>query len=294
MIESDHLKYVRLNKKKLRADVYNGLTDAVVRGETNPQTQGRRIILPSSFTGGARWPEIEREVKKEGVRPEDRPDLVTRVFKIKLNNLIADLKDQKIFGHPRALVYTIEFQKRGLPHAHIVLFLQPEFKLKECEDIDKVISADFPDLNLDYELYNAVQSTMIHGPCGYLNKKAQCMENGKCTKYYPRNFNRCTTVRKDGYPIYRRRNTGITAEKNKIPVDNRYVVSYNPYLLRKYRAHINVEWCYKARSIKKDTTVLLLHYMKRTQQRATLAYMMRSKYIAIAGILVPQKVCGGY
>ncbi|CAH9063416.1 unnamed protein product [Cuscuta europaea] len=280
MIESDRLKYVRLNQKKLRADVYNGLTDAVVRGETNPNTQGKRIILPSSFTGGARymiqnyqdamaivtqfgnpdlfitftcnpkWPEIEREVKKAGVRPEDRPDLVTRVFKIKLNNLIADLKDQNIFGHPRALVYTIEFQKRGLLHAHIVLFLQPEFKLRECDDIDKVISAELPDPNLDYELFNAVQSTMIHGPCGYLNKKALCMENGKCGKYYPRTFNQFTTVREDGYPIYRRRNTGITAEKNKIPIDNRYVVPYNPYLLRKYRAHINVEWCYKARSIK--------------------------------------------
>ncbi|CAH9106984.1 unnamed protein product, partial [Cuscuta europaea] len=55
MIESDRLKYVRLNQKKLRADVYNGLTDAVVRGETNPNTQGKRIILPSSFTGGARY-----------------------------------------------------------------------------------------------------------------------------------------------------------------------------------------------------------------------------------------------
>lgn len=132
MIDSERLSFVRHNQKKFRADVYNGLADAVVRGETNPNAQGQRIILASSFTGGARymiqnyqdamaivthfgnpdlfitftcnpkWPEIEREVNSMGVRAEDRPDIVTRVFKIKLNQLISDLKEKKIFGDPSA------------------------------------------------------------------------------------------------------------------------------------------------------------------------------------------------
>jgi len=36
------------------------------------------------------------------LRPEDRPDLVSRLFKIKLNHLIKEIKKGKIFGKVRA------------------------------------------------------------------------------------------------------------------------------------------------------------------------------------------------
>ena len=41
-------------------------------------------------------------------------------------------------------MYTMEYQKRGLPHAHILLWVAPETKVKP-EDIDLVISAEIPD-----------------------------------------------------------------------------------------------------------------------------------------------------
>ena len=44
-------------------------------------------------------------------------------------------------------VYTIEFQKRGLPHAHIVVILHPESKLLTPEKINKYISAEIPSEN---------------------------------------------------------------------------------------------------------------------------------------------------
>jgi hypothetical protein len=53
-IEQSRLKYLRLNKKKLRADLYQGLQDAIAVGDNSAAAIGQRIILPSSFTVGPR------------------------------------------------------------------------------------------------------------------------------------------------------------------------------------------------------------------------------------------------
>ena len=49
----------------------------------------------------------------------DLPDLVVRVFKLKLRELLNDILKRHVLGRPLAHVYTIELQKRGLPHDHI-------------------------------------------------------------------------------------------------------------------------------------------------------------------------------
>src|SRR5436189_5731270 len=51
----------------------------------------------------------------------------------------------------------------------------------------------------------------------------------------------------DGYPIYRRPQR-INGEERKVQVkgawlDNRWIVPYNPYLSKRYKAPINVELC---------------------------------------------------
>jgi hypothetical protein len=43
--------------------------------------------------------------------PQDRPDLVTRVFKAKLEGLKTRLLDYDILGKVRAYVYVVEFQE---------------------------------------------------------------------------------------------------------------------------------------------------------------------------------------
>ncbi|KAK7311202.1 hypothetical protein RJT34_09186 [Clitoria ternatea] len=147
-------------------------------------------------------------------------------------------------------LYTIEFQKRGLPHAHILLFLHSSSKYPTPEDIDKIISAEIPNQDQNKDLYELVKTHMIHGPCGLANTSSPCMKNGKCSRYYPKKFQISTIVDQDGFPVYRRRNNGNEVEKNGIILDNCYIVPYNPQLLLKYQAHINIEWCNQSTSIK--------------------------------------------
>ena len=55
----------------------------------------------------------------------DRPDLVARVFNLKLKDLMANLIDHNLLGAVIGYIYVIEFQMRGLPHAHILLIMYP-------------------------------------------------------------------------------------------------------------------------------------------------------------------------
>jgi hypothetical protein len=162
-------------------------------------------------------------------------------------------------------MYTVEFQKRGLPHAHILLWLSGDCKLRTCTDIDKIISAELPDRKLYPKLFEAVTSFMIHGPCGDINHRSPCMNAGKCTKYYPKGFQSTTTVDEDGYPKYKRRDSGVSFEKNGATIDSRYVVPYNPHLLVRYGGHINVEYCNKSNSIK-----YLFKYVNKGHDRSTI------------------------
>ncbi|XP_075099170.1 uncharacterized protein LOC107776958 [Nicotiana tabacum] len=205
MMESSRLRFIRLHQKQLRAHFYNRLQDAVLHGDIEPSSQGQRVILSSSFTGGARymlqnyqdamaickwagypdlfitftcnpkWPEITKFVESRGLSPEDRPDILTRVFKIKLDRMIKDLRDNKVFGEVKAVIYTVEFQKRGLPHAHILLFLVNKYPT--VGDIDGIISAELLDKKVDPYYYNAVTNFMMHGPCGTVRKSSPCMQN---------------------------------------------------------------------------------------------------------------------
>ena len=51
----------------------------------------------------------------------DRPDLTARVFKMKLDTVLNDIYNNGIFGKVVAHINVIEFQKRGLPHSHILI-----------------------------------------------------------------------------------------------------------------------------------------------------------------------------
>ncbi|KAI5427404.1 hypothetical protein KIW84_032719 [Lathyrus oleraceus] len=112
------------------------------------------------------------------------------------------------------------------------------FKYPTPSDIDRIISAEIPDQDINEELYNLVKTHMIHGPCGFANRSSPCMKDGKCSKYFPKQFQPETIVDQDGFPVYRRRDNGHTVLKNGIQVDNWNVVPYNAKLLTKITAAI--------------------------------------------------------
>ena len=158
-----------------------------------------------TFTCNPQWEEITANLPP-GFSASDRPDIVARVFNLKLKALLDDLLQKHVLGIPVAEVYTIEFQKRGLPHAHILLILNNDDKIRDVEFLDNIICAEIPDRNVDPDLYNVVTTNMMHGPCGVTHPNSPCMKGGpKCTKKFPRNFCDETMAHEDGYPIYRRR-----------------------------------------------------------------------------------------
>ncbi|CAN0897206.1 ATP-dependent DNA helicase PIF1 [Linum grandiflorum] len=247
-IEQNRLTYLRLNQKKLRSDLYNGLADALHRGDLTANNIGR-TINPSSFTGSVRYMQ-QLYQDAMAVCGEDKPMVIARVFRMRLELLKKDLKKKHYFGRSIADMHTVEFQKRGLPHVHIILWLSDNYKPKTPPMVDKIISAELPDPLLDPVGYESVTKFMLHGPCGQMRPSSPCMKDNKCAKFFPKPFAPETTFDKNGYVTYRRRATNISAIKSGANLDNSYVVPYNRDLVVKYQAHINVEICHKGQLIK--------------------------------------------
>ena len=139
------------------------------------------------FTCNSKWPEITRELWPNQIAA-DRPDLTARVFNIKLREMMKDLCEKHWLEKVIAYIYVIEFQKRGLPHAYILLILDPESKIHSIEEYDSFVSAEIPDHELNPLAYETVTTMMIHDPYGLLNTSSPCMKDGKCKKHYPKDF----------------------------------------------------------------------------------------------------------
>jgi hypothetical protein len=295
--EQSRLSYHRNNQSRLRADTYQGLTDAVA---ADPNADGRelgqRIILPSSFTGGSRymiqhcqdalainrhfhgadffltmtadpnWKEI-KEALLPGQSSDSRPDLAVRVFHAKVEELKDDLFKHGYLGQTVARVWTVEFQKRGLPHIHMIIFLHPDSKFRTPEDVDTLLSAEFPDEEEEPELFELVKKHMVHTPCGANNPTAPCMKDGKCSKGFPKPFREETTINEDSYANLRRRNTGKTFMVRGHQVDNRWIVAFPRFWLWKFRCHINMECILSVKAIK-----YIYKYVYKGHDRTTMEF----------------------
>lgn len=274
--DQERLDWIRNNQNHLRTDLYRGVADQMAQ-HIPLQDIGRRTILPTSYIGGTRsmqgwyqdsmaivrhvgqpdlfitmtcnptWKEIVDELLP-GQAASDRPDLISRVFHLKSKFLIEKIVKDRIFGASVARIYTIEFQKRGLPHMHLIVFLNHTSKLSTPEKVDATISAEFPDPNIDPILHERVLKYMTH-ICS-----DSCKENNKCTKNFPKPFREATTMGENAYTSYRRRDTGqeytVKSRGQDVQVNNSHVVPYSPYLLMLLDCHINVECIYSIKSIK--------------------------------------------
>ena len=118
------------------------------------------------------------------------------------------------------------------------------------------------------------------------------MENGKCSQQFPNDFSEVTINNGDGYPVYRRRDNGVTfpvkvyspLEKdiNKyttIHLDNRWIVPYNLYLTTKYDCHINVGICSSVQAVK-----YLYKYIYKGPDRAQAQFQPQSNLNTVVDI----------
>ncbi|XP_074371155.1 uncharacterized protein LOC141712209 isoform X1 [Apium graveolens] len=128
-IECGRLKWVELHQSIIRSELYNNIVDNFSRGDVSAADVGKRIVLPSSFTGGNRymqqnyqdslavckeyghpdlfvtftcnpqWVEIQRALAATGCRDASaRPDIVARVFKLKLDAMMSDFTKKHVLG----------------------------------------------------------------------------------------------------------------------------------------------------------------------------------------------------
>ncbi|CAN0904882.1 ATP-dependent DNA helicase PIF1 [Linum grandiflorum] len=181
-----------------------------------------RIINPSSFTGSVRYMQQLYQDAIAVCNYFKNPDLfitftykpmvIARVFRMRLDLLKKDLQQTRYF--------------------------------------EKSIATELPDPTLDPIGYNAVTKFMLHGPCGQSRLASPCMQDGRCSKFFPKPYASETTFNDHGHVTYRRRATNISAFKSGVILDNSYVVPYNRDLVVKYQAHINVEICHKGQLIK--------------------------------------------
>ncbi len=162
-VEDSRLNYIRLHVQQ-RIAARSELDETII-------AEGGRIYLPSSFMGSPRmqrkliadglavvrrlgkptyfititcnpnWPEIRNHPEMHGQNASDRPDLTCRIFRAKLQMMMESLK-KGLLGKKTYHMYVVEFQKRGLPHAHLALRVTPQ--PQTTDQINDIISAEIP------------------------------------------------------------------------------------------------------------------------------------------------------
>ncbi|XP_070038425.1 uncharacterized protein [Nicotiana tomentosiformis] len=236
-LETQRLDLYSLNQDLFRVDALAGLLDVLRHGKRDSSNIDKKRFLPASFVGGPRdmrrrymdaialvqhfgkpnifltmtcnpsWPEIEKYLLLT-YEVQNRPDLVSRVFREKVEEMKTNIIKRNIFGRVDAFMYTIEFQKRGLPHAHFLIILNNEYKLLTAEACDKLICAELPDLDMNDYLYTLVTKHIMHGPCGSLNPKCHCTEKRDIVSL---------NIQKNLLTTYQREKMSIQYIKDEIP-----------------------------------------------------------------------------
>jgi len=258
------LSYIRSNQERLRAQEQ----DAALMGHGEELPDSENIYLPASFLGSGRWssnqiadsltiaatygpptffvtftcngewPEI-RSCLRPGQTYTDIPIVVCRVFKQKLSRLMTIFRT--MFPNAGRLLYSIqrvEFQKRGLPHAHILLKYP-----KDCvspDDIDHIISAHIPEAANNAEI---VRRFMIH-PTHNSNIINHIPPSPENPLKYCEKWKDGARVCRFGYPKATREQTSSDSSDQvhyRRGEGDAFVVPHCLPLIRKFKCHMNME-----------------------------------------------------
>ncbi|KAG4946474.1 hypothetical protein JHK87_042481 [Glycine soja] len=132
ILEAERLNFIRRNQAKLRVDKYCNLTESQQGVQTKGSSRGKRVIL-LPFIGGRRYMDQlyfdgmiicshvgfldlnERLLKSMDLKAPDQPDIVSRVFRIKFEELLADLTKKHTLGKVVAYGYSA-YRRRDNGH----------------------------------------------------------------------------------------------------------------------------------------------------------------------------------
>ncbi|KAL7532184.1 hypothetical protein ACHAWF_004043 [Thalassiosira exigua] len=180
-----------INSLWMRLHSVSGLAGRIFFHHDHQPRLGRNQAAPQAWPNCARSTRPGRSgIQAEEARTHQRCD------------------ENHIFGKAIARAHTIEFQKRGFPHAHIVCWLAPETgKHMDPDRLDEIICAEIPDKEDDPVLFELVTKFMLHGPCGPEYPDHACMQgrDGFYRFNFSKDFVLLTQLSNNGYPLHRRR-----------------------------------------------------------------------------------------
>ena len=135
----------------------------------------------------------------------------------------------KVVGH----VWVIEWQKSGLPHCHMLLWMADRDTVDTPEQNDQVISARVPYTERLLRYFNLVK-------------------DGSCSKHFPKGYCDKTKIGEKSNSQYARRsadNGGFSFVKKRIRMDDAWIVPHNAFLLLLMSCRINLEKVVSCRAI---------------------------------------------
>jgi len=199
-----------------------------------------------TFTCNKEWPEIKALFGGGPVdmNSESHQCEIARVFVHKRRELIEKLRQVNYLfeGHLGCiwLVYSTEWQKGDLPHAHLACRLsidtavQPmSTRMDQIRLMDKVVCACKPPIGAKHR--DHVLTYMQHpNPCKSCMQPVRGTSEKRCRFRFPKQTCSQSRIDAKGFPVYRR------------GADDVRIVPYNERLLLDFCCHINVEWTFNS------------------------------------------------
>jgi hypothetical protein len=250
-----------VSRKSFLAQSFHGGRRHLRKLASNALVIASELEAPTVFitlTCNQTWPEIQ-EALLPGQTAFDRPDVVCRVFKARLEAFLNNLNEGKYFDtldengdvlirrEVVYMMYSIEYQNRGLPHAHIIVKLRyapdlsdpaacsrfvDEFLTCEMPVVDEMSSED------DIRYHKIVDKNLVHN-C-VRNAVNGCLdENGICTKGF---MHTCVLEHTEfdgkGHAKYKRLKE---ADLRVVPHSRQAVLDYD--------GHMYWDWCANAYTV---------------------------------------------
>ena len=194
-----------------------------------------------TMTANLDWDEIQE--RKLTDSPLDDPVIVEQVFEEKLQSFYSKLKHNLIFPEACYIAHwgRVEYQKRGLPHTHIIIWLDisAEENSREWQQfMDRYIKTDFNDFHLYYPETDTMNRDFPSlNQLLFLEKMQRahthnhtpdyCMKSGHCRFHFPKP------------PIDTTHSVNGRVLHTRLP-ENSMIVEHCPKIISDWKGHVNM------------------------------------------------------